>query len=232
MRRVLLLVMGLGIGGLLLVAFCAEVSNTPVIEVVAETVAAEPARCAWTLPCEVPGTCLTAQNLAVYDGPFNEDGSGDEVIGVTALVLHNDSDAYLDWGEVVLEAGEVTLRFTFTALPPDATILVPERGRQDERPHTFTACSGTAEDAREQFAEDIRVEQTDAITLTVTNLGDEARENLRIYYKTDDTHSQMYVGGNTYIAEIAALAPGESAIISPYHYVKNYTKVVAVLTEK
>lgn len=231
MRRVLLLVMGLGIGGLLLVLFCAEVSNTPGIEAVAETVAVEATQSIWTLPCQIPGTCLTAQTLAVYDGPFQEDGSGDEVIGVTALVLHNDSGAFLDWGEVALETGDVTLRFTFTALPPDATILVPERDRQKDRPSVFTCCRGETQEARTQFVEDIRIEEVDAITLAVTNLGEEPWEGLRVYYKSYNSQAQMYVGGNTYTVSIPLLEPGQTVEITPYHYVKNYTKVVSATGE-
>lgn len=232
MRRVLLLVTGLCLGGLLLTVFCAEVSNTPVLGTGAEMTSEEPTQSVWTLPCKIPGTCLTAQTLAVYDGPFYEDGSGDEVIGVTALVLHNDGDAFLRWGEVALEAGEVTLRFAFTSLPPDATILVPERGRQEESPSAFVGCCGAVEEARDEFAENIRLGAKDAITLTVTNLGQERREAIQIYYKTYDSLSRMYVGGNTYMVTVQELEPGETAEISPYHYVKNYTKVVAVTDGK
>lgn len=229
MRRALWIVVGLALVSLFFAYFGEDIRNeaVPAVQIPQSTPVER------TLPCKIEGTELTAQNLAVYDGPFMEDGSGDEVIGVTALVLHNDTNTFLEWGEVELATDSTTLCFRFTALAPDATILIPEKNRSEERPESFLHCSGTVQTIQQQpiGKDKIRIAEVDLTTLSLTNQDLHAYEDIRIYYKRYDTPSQMYIGGNTYTAQIGLILPGQTVCVSPYRFVRGYSRVVTVLPE-
>lgn len=179
-------------------------------------------------PFAVPGTKLTALNLAVYEGPFWEDGSGDPVANVTALVLRNDGEEYVQQGTVVLDTGEELLRFLFEGLEPGATILVPERDRCKEMPVEWIGCLGAVQEGQRLLEETVSVEKVDDITLRVTNKGAEALSKLVLVYKNYDSPSGIYIGGAAFEAAVPDLAPGESAEVIPYGYVDGYSRVVEV----
>ena len=227
MKRGMLLAVGFAASGLLLCALCANVARE-----LGEDREVVQTDAVYQLPCQVPGTPLTAQMLVSYDGPFMEDGSGEEVSGVTALVLYNDSEQMIRSGQVVLEAGETRLEFSFTCLPPDGTILVPEQNRSDSRPDCFSGCCGQTETTDYLSPPDmIQVEEKDPITLSVTNLGDTVYPLLHLYYKTYDSGSGMYVGGSTYSVTLENLWPGMPREMIPYRYVRDYARIVAVIPE-
>jgi len=81
------------------------------------------------LPTCVPGTDLQIQALVQYEGAYWEDGTGDYVSNVAALMLYNPSDAGITNGKVYLTLQEQEYLFAFTYLPAGGRILVPEKNR-------------------------------------------------------------------------------------------------------
>lgn len=228
MRRFFLIVLGLGMFGLMLYAF--------MITVIPEL---EPAQAVWgttapgelLFPFPITDTELVAVSFALYDGPFMEDGSGDEVSGVLALVLRNEGDSMVESADISMECDEGSVQFRFTDLPSKAAILVPELGRARKKPAVIYACSAEVSCLSEPFpmADRLRIEETGPITLEVRNISKTTSEELALYYKSYDFHSDMYIGGKTYTATVPPILPGKKETLSPYRYVKHYSRIVAAI---
>lgn len=233
MRRVCLLILAAAVGSWMFTLFWGRIGNR---DLPAVSVVATPSQAAmqevWQLPQKVQGTDLLAHSLGVYDGPFMEDGSGEEVIGITALVLENTGDSMIEKGEVILKSNQGDLTFSFSMLPPGAKILIPEGSRQKLRPAYFTSVSGFGRILEgESLADRILIEERDMITLVLTNIAEEETDQLTLIFKTIDSPSEIWIGGNIHEVSLPILAPGETVEISPYGYVQGYTKVVAIIKE-
>ena len=70
------------------------------------------------------------------------------------------------------------------------------------------------------------VEEVDTTTICVQNITDKPLQDIRIYHKSYLLPDELYIGGITYCAGIKYLAPGECVKISPFRYVKDYSKIV------
>lgn len=228
MRRFFLITLGLGMFGLMLYAF--------LITVIPEM---EPAQAVWgttapgelIFPFPIRDTELVAVSFALYDGPFLEDGSGEEVSGTLALVLRNEGDNMVESADVSIECDGGSLQFRFTNLPSKAAILVPELSRTRKKPTVIYACSAEVSCLAEPFplAERLRIEETGPITLEIQNISKSISQELALYYKTYDFHSDMYIGGITYAATVPPIPPGRKEVLSPYRYVKHYARIVAAI---
>lgn len=231
MRRFFLITLGLGMFGLMLCVFVTAVSARP-----------EPAQQVWAttapeeliFPFSIGDTGLLAVDFALYDGPFLEDGSGDEVIGVVALILRNEGDSMVGSADISMMCDGENLQFRFTDLPSKAAILVPELGRSRKKPLVISGCEAEVSGLLEPFpyADLLEIHETGPITLEIRNRSDRISEELALYYKTYDFYSDMYIGGKTYTAAIAPIEPGKRVSLSPYRYVKRYARVVAVIPKR
>lgn len=227
MRKVILLELAVllcvGMVGL----FVLSVSYTKPAEVVFLPMETEDALVSF--PYTIPGTNLVALHFAVYDGPFYEDGTGEEVFGVTALVIQNKGEHMVERGTVFLESEEGSGYFCFTSLPAGASILVPEQNRAKTRPESILRCTGEVSVCETALPWDhLEITHTDSITLAVSNKDTVTYENICISYKDYDTPSRLYIGGETMSVTIAELRPGQTVTVSPYRYVEGYSSIVAV----
>lgn len=174
-------------------------------------------------------TNLVCRSLVCYDGAFLEDGTDEEVTGVTALVLENTGG--VDILRAVLEVvqGDRLLNFETTCIPAHSTVLVLESGGQAYTGSTIDSCRcltlipGTLSDG-EGAVTVTEAEQG----LYVTNPGTAELTLVRLRYKQYHSESGMYLGGITYETELYCLQPGESRYITPYHYAAGYSAVVSV----
>lgn len=174
-------------------------------------------------------TDLVCRDLACYEGAFLEDGSDEEMIGVTALILENTGKtAILRTQIVVIQKGRKLL-FEASYISPGATVLVLEKngavyeGNGFDRCYCLTLIPGDFDLAEDK----ITVADGDA-GLVVTNRMEREMTRVCLCYKQYNEESGMYLGGITYDAEIYCLQPGESRYIRPYHYAAGYAQVVAV----
>lgn len=182
------------------------------------------------LPCAMQYTSLVAHSLAAYDGPSLEDGTGEELVGVAALILENTGTIGIHYAQVVLIQDGTELVFDATYIPPRGTVLIvesnltPYSSAEVESCRCKTVIPGSFDWSEDQ----VSVTPTGSCSMAVTNLTDRALSCVRIFYKQHLSENDLYVGGITYSAIVTDLEPGETCVISPYGYACGYAQVVAV----
>lgn len=180
------------------------------------------------LPCAIEGTHLTAKALWLYEGPFLEDGSGREVVDVTALVLHNSSQRDIKQAQVQLQRGEEILYFDVGVIPAGTSVLVPEKNASPYQEQSITAISGQEElwQTPALPSGSVCVEESGIGTLRITNTTDRTLLDLTLYHK--NYTEGLYVGGISYTTKIALLRPGETVLLEPEHYASGYSRIVRI----
>lgn len=179
-------------------------------------------------PIAVSDTCLIAQYPALYEGPYVEDGSDEYVVDVAAIVLFNTARTGIDYARVVLQWDQGEYVFETQMLPPREAVMVLDKSRQKFQQHQWTSCQGTQQMGEESWLDQqvLVVEEVDTTTICVQNITDKPLQDIRIYHKSYLLPDELYIGGITYCAGIKYLAPGECVKISPFRYVKDYSKIV------
>lgn len=220
MRRALLLIVGLGIGGLLLLSL--YVSAAAQYAYPRETTVQ-------LLPADIEGTTLRAVELAVYEGPFWEDGTGEETADIAALVLENTGGCFVAEGAVVLDWGEDRLVFELSWLPPGEKVLVLEKDRKPYQEVEDGICYGWTSECCSESMEAVFVEQAGDASLVFINRTDDEVPSAAAMYKHYDAESGMYIGGITYSMPVDRLQPGELRIVTPWRYAAGYSRVVCVM---
>lgn len=183
-----------------------------------------------SLPYMIPGTSLLLRGIYPYDGAFWEDGSGREVIGVTALLLENIGEYGIDRARVIVSQGKDLLKFNVSKIPPGAEIVVLEQGRAPFTTDVVHFCYGTQYLQLEGWdLSAVAFNDTGMGTLSLTNTTDAPLRNLCLFYK--DYLQGMYIGGvaNSYTVE--EILPGEAISISPQRYAAGGSKILCILTE-
>lgn len=182
------------------------------------------------LPILIPGTDLVAERIVSYEGPFWEDGSGEHVTNVAALLIRNTADRGIDHAEITLEAGAHQFVFWADMIPAGAAVLVAEKGRKEYSVELFTDCSGwvafTGEDWNSSDVLDIQ--PVDMGTLKVTNLTDHVLTGIHIYYRNCLKDADILVGGNTFVYCIDRLELGQSMEIRPNIYAFGYSAILRI----
>lgn len=185
-----------------------------------------------TLPMTFPGTGLTVQGMAVYEGPFSEDGSADNVTDVAALILCNSSEQGVTYGEVTLQLEGNQYCFVFTYLPPGGRILVPEASRKPYREGSVTDCR-CVKLVRGDFtlAQDkIRVTRKGMAGILLENMTQDTFHHVYLRYKLHLNQEDIYIGGVTYRLEVGMLQPGQTIEVTPEHFVWGYSAIVEICT--
>lgn len=181
------------------------------------------------MPRSIPGTPLVVHALGEYEGPFLEDGTDAEMVGACAI-LENTSSSFIARAEVVLIQGGQELIFEATYLPPKSKILVIEKNESYFKPQTVDSCRCDLLTYLETPAYDDRVYVSGdgECSMIITNLTQEPIEQVQIFYKQYAPEGETYLGGITYCANVTDLPPGESKRITPYHFLVERGRIVAV----
>ena len=185
------------------------------------------------LPCRIPYTNLIVRRLAAYDGPYLEDGTEEELVGIAALVLENTSTIGIEYVQVVVSQGGQELTFDATYLPPRSKVLILEKNRAaySDRPIEGCRCRTLIPGTYDWEKDQVAVGQGEGFSMTVTNLTDRTLPFVRVFYKQHDGAADLHIGGITLSAVIPDLLPGETRTIMPYRYAGDYSAVVAVVVD-
>ena len=183
------------------------------------------------LPYEIGGTELTVDKITSYDGIFIEDGSDEEISGVTAMVLTNKGDTDVEYAEVTAQQSDQTLLFKASAVPAGATVVVLDANRAGWSDEAVTQIYASSTDGSDftQRSTVIQIEDNGDDSITVTNTSDEAIPCVRLFYKYK-MEEDIYVGGIAYAAKLTDLGEGESQTVRPSHYVSGSSEVVMART--
>lgn len=220
MRRMLLLIVGLGTGGLLLLSLYANAAAQYTYP--QETIAR-------LLPVDIAGCSLRAVQLAAYEGPFWEDGTGEEVADIAALVLENTGEGFVSEGAVVLDWGEDRMVFELSWLPPGEKVLVLEKDRKPYREINEGICYGWTGTCCFESVQAVEVESKGDISLMFVNQTDGIIPWVAALYKHYDGESSMYIGGITYSIPVTDLRPGEGRTVTPWCYTADSSRVVYLM---
>lgn len=220
MRRALLLIVGFGAGGLLLLALGISVAAQYTV----------PKEFLHILPVEIEGTFLRALELSVYEGPFWEDGTGEEVVDVVGLVVENYGGCLVSEGAVVLDWGEDQMVFEFSWLPPGQKVLVLEKKRKSFFLPVDMRCYGWSTEVYPVNTGEVTVEETGSKEISFINRSSAIISNATAMFKHYDAQSDMYIGGITYSVAAEQLQPGEIRSITPWRYAAGYSRIVSILT--
>ena len=174
-----------------------------------------------------------AERLASYDGPFVEDGSDDEVTGISALVLRNCGERTVTDALVTLQQEALTMTFQAQTIPPGGTVLVLERDRQPYTSTKFALCSGqaTVEEAILLAATDLCITVSQMNWITVTNMSNRYMSNVRLEHKGWLDEPGICVGGIVYVTSIGDLAPGKTVSVYADHFADEYSRIIRVTCE-
>lgn len=239
MRRMLLVLVGLGAGGWMLLTLLTNAVALPVVEEGPTAAATEctekmpaeekPKPVCIHLPIPLDGTSLVAEAIVGYEGPFLEDGS-DEMLGeVTALLIRNAGDTGVEWAWVVLERGGLTLNFEASCILPGETVLVLERDKKICPEENFSACWARVKTAETDWElEGVTLREIDMGRLEIRNETEQDLDLVLLDYKGYDGEREVYIGGITYRVEIRNLRAGEQREFAVSHYAAGYSRVVAV----
>lgn len=178
-------------------------------------------------PIAVTDTCLIARYPVLYEGPYIEDGSNDYVVDVASIVLFNTARTGIEYATVVLQWDSGEYVFEAHMIPPRQAVMVLDKTRQKFQEHRWTSCVGTQKMGNGEWLEqqELVVELTGDIEITVENTTDKQLHDIRIYYKSYLPSDRLYIGGITYCAGIETLEPGTCTKVQPYRYVKDYSKI-------
>ena len=178
-------------------------------------------------PYQISCTDLVVEQTASYDGPFYEDGTGREVLGVASILLRNTSSEMIPYAHVVLRTDTASYIFDCFWLPAGAAVLIPEKYALSwESQAQVISCFGWSTVTAEKNPCEISVEDVDMGKLCVRNLSGGEIRNLTLYHKTYLRENDMYIGGAVFETRIDSIGAGENVIISPRYYASGYSKIV------
>lgn len=180
------------------------------------------------LPYQIVGTELVVQRLCTYDGPYLEDGSGDEVTNIAALLITNTARLGTECAQVTLRWDGGEFLFDADMIPAGASVLVLEQNRKQYKQQDWTTCIGwqILADAQWQNIPGIVIQEEGYGTLLITNDTDTFIKNLCLYYKSSLEDPDIYIGGITYKAGIKELVPHQTVRLQPFHYACGYSRLI------
>ena len=190
--------------------------------------------CGIPLPLAIPNTSLVIEGIGQYSGPFVEDGSGEPMANVMALVVKNDSRKFTEFAEITLAVdGKDPAVFQISGLPGKEYVLVMEKNR---RPFDRSELLGyethlfAERDDVSLQADKLKIYAADG-ALTAQNLTGETLDAVYIRYKSKLV-PRCYLGGITYSCKLEALAAGTEKTAQTGHYSDAYSQIVMVETVK
>lgn len=182
------------------------------------------------LPYKIPGSSLTLLELAVYEGPFVEDYSEDEVVDIAAILLRNDGPTLVNRAELSLHWDNGFYTFDARMIPAGQTVLALETDRKPYGQHLWTdcVCKQTTDSSANSSYRQLTVREIGRGEISVENISDEVLTDICVYYKSFLSPPGVYVGGIVYCVGISELEPGAAVSIEPWRYVSDYSRVVCI----
>ena len=183
-------------------------------------------------PCAMAGELLMAEEVECYTGPYWEDGSGETVENIAALMVYNPTNKMLEFGAFSLEQDGKKLYFFAYRVPPESRCLILEYEKKPWSANAITDCRML--EARWTSQEFSR-EQIDYLgldhTLTVINRDGRQLSQVTVWYKRYDQERQCYIGGIAYSSRFLLLQPEEHRTILPTHYRAGECRIVRITLE-
>lgn len=170
------------------------------------------------------------QSIEKYSGYFIEDGTDEKVSDVAVIMVKNNSDQVIEYGDLKLSEGENVLEFQISLLPPGKTAFVMEANRntyQDSGQLLYQQCEIANLGSLSMENDKIQTEFTEDGGINLKNISGGDIASLRIFYK-NKLDENTYMGGIAYMVEVQELKMEESRVIYPSHYNKDYGEIMMI----
>lgn len=197
-----------------------EMTRTQVLSASAKPVIAQ------KLPCEISCTSLLAESLAVYDGPFFEDGDPREVFHVAALKISNTGNTMIPYACITVTTPTTSYVFEGYLLLPGSSVLIPEKNAAKLTDKEVISCFGWSTVGHQSTQYGLCVTEALDGSVCVANRSMEDYQGIIMCYKTYLQEAQLYIGGKPFELRIPYISAGETVHITPEYYAPGYSSVL------
>ena len=183
-------------------------------------------------PYQIPNTSLVIQKVRAYDGVFIEDGSDRTVSGISAIVVENVGDEYIEYAKISMWCNAKQLVYELKLLEPKGVVIVQESTAaiyEDGEYSDFNAEIATM-DSMEMATSYVSIDETAEGAIRITNVSEKDIPSVRLFYKFYKSETKVLLGGIAYTAKISDLKQGETREIVPSHYEKGASRIMMVRT--
>jgi len=183
-------------------------------------------------PYKIPNTSLVIQKVRPYDGVFIEDGSDRQVSGISAIVVENTGNEYIEYAKICMQCNEKPLVYELRTLGPKGVIIVQESTAAGYEKGEYSNCSAeiATMNSMEMSTSYVSIEETDTGSIRIKNISEKDIPSVRIFYKFYKSETNVLLGGITYTTKISDLKKGETREIIPSHYEKGASRIMMVRT--
>lgn len=182
------------------------------------------------LPYTYSKAGIVLERICLYDGPFQEDGTHDEVFSVGALIVRNTTNKTIFSLKIELYRGIETYIFVGNMIPPYSRVLIQENQRQPVLYNHFESYKVSVCNAPRQLKE-IRVTSKGIDRVILSNESTDKIFDIILYHKTYLPEEDLYIGGKAYETRIPVIYPGQIMDIRPAYYISSNSRIIGVFED-
>jgi hypothetical protein len=183
-------------------------------------------------PYEIEGSSLVIMAIKPYTGIFLEDGTDTEIENVSAMLVQNRSEDYIEYAKITCKYEGTEYVYEIKTLEPNAMIMVQESSGKTYTSEKFKDCSAVVApmDGLELSRDEVKVETNSLGNIRITNVSGKDIPCVRIFYKMYLEDAALSVGGITYVAKVTDLKEGEARVIMPQHFSQGLSRIMMIRT--
>lgn len=184
------------------------------------------------LPYKVEKTDLVIENIGQYTGQFIEDGSDKPVANVLSLLVKNNSDKVVQYGEINIKVnGNKNAVFKITNLPPKTSTLVMESTgkiefNKDDK-YKYVDSIQAKLDNMSLMKDKVQITKQEDGVIGIKNVSGKDLGTVYVYYKYFQ-EGGAYLGGITYRVKFENVKAGASVEEKTSHFSKNSSEILMV----
>lgn len=182
------------------------------------------------LPFAVPGTSMEILSVGQYTGPFIEDGSDTPSANILSIVVKNNSDEMLQYGEIHLNVNNNKAIFKLSNLPAKTSALVIESTGTMEfsKDNTYEFIDSMYASLSDVSLMEDKIEIKGGDNeITIKNISGEDLGTVYVYYKYIQ-QGGAYLGGITYRTKFENVVAGAEITEKTSHFSKTTSEILMV----
>ena len=184
------------------------------------------------LPYKVEKTDLVIENIGQYTGQFIEDGSDKPVANVLSLLVKNNSNKVVQYGEINIKVnGNKNAVFKVTNLPPKTSTLVMESTgkiefNEDDK-YKYVDSIQAKLDNMSLMKDKVQITKQEDGVIGIKNVSGKDLGTVYVYYKYFQ-EGGAYLGGITYRVKFENVKAGANVEEKTSHFSKNSSEILMV----
>lgn len=184
------------------------------------------------LPYKVEKTDLVIENIGQYTGQFIEDGSDKPVANVLSLLVKNNSNKVVQYGEINIKVnGNKNAVFKVTNLPPKTSTLVMESTgkiefNKDDK-YKYVDSIQAKLNNMSLMKDKVQITKQEDGVIGIKNVSGKDLGTVYVYYKYFQ-EGGAYLGGITYRVKFENVKAGQTVEEKTSHYSKDFSDILMV----